>query len=263
MEFKNMTVDENFSNLKNLSDNIDLDRLSKEEENLLIAINSAFNSSQNRLLERSIFLYECIEKEQKLIEYGITKYIDYNIVDNLLDKLNEQVTNDKMIFLCELEEFPRVIPKEVTKKIKWCKENNIFHSYYVLYTDYTERSKRIAKGEIVEKSKDPVLFGVFTKVSKDTKISYLSEKMYIIADWIDEYCDLTLDKLMNISPEVVKDIYSTDEDFIKKEHLEDLNNSEIGKAILERIKDKRKALEHKAKVSNGKNILNKLKRLFN
>jgi hypothetical protein len=39
----------------------------------------------------------------------------------------------------------------------------------------------------VEKAKDPILFGVL----KGTR------NLYFIGDWIDEYCDLTLDKFLS------------------------------------------------------------------
>lgn len=37
-----------------------------------------------------------------------------------------------------------------------------------------------------EKAKDPILFGVIQG----------SRKLYFIGDWIDDYCDLTLEKMM-------------------------------------------------------------------
>jgi hypothetical protein len=40
----------------------------------------------------------------------------------------------------------------------------------------------------VEKAKDPILFGVV----KGTR------NLYYIGDWIDEYCDLTLDKFLSV-----------------------------------------------------------------
>ena len=42
----------------------------------------------------------------------------------------------------------------------------------------TEEEKRIKK--------DPILFGVI----------YGSNKLYYIADWVDEYCDLTWDQVV-------------------------------------------------------------------
>ena len=50
-----------------------------------------------------------------------------------------------------------------------------------------EINSRHKKKEI-EKKKDPVLFGLLAG----------SSKLYFIADFIDEYCDLTFDKLTEI-----------------------------------------------------------------
>ena len=49
-------------------------------------------------------------------------------------------------------------------------------------TDLTEKERE----EI--KSKDPILFGIIQN----------SRKLYFIGDWIDEFCNLTLDKMMEI-----------------------------------------------------------------
>jgi len=260
-DFKNMDADNIFEALKNISEETDVSRLSAEEKNLLLAINSSFESGQARLLEKSLFLYECIEKERYLLSIGINKYINSEHIDILLENLNDNVSNDKMIFLCDLDEFPRIIPKDIVKKIKKIKEKKIFDAYYVLYTDYTKRAKDIAKGNTTNKSKDPILFGVFTKMSKDKNVSFLNEKMYVIADWVDEYCDLTLDKLMSISPDSVHSIYGDEDSLnkIEKEDLERLEETQVGKEILDTIKKSNKDLIIQKSLVKNKTLFDKLK----
>lgn len=59
----------------------------------------------------------------------------------------------------------------------------IFDNYVVLH--YDPEKKGFALTEIEKKSKkDPILFGVM----KGRRI------LYYVGDWIDDYCDLTLDK---------------------------------------------------------------------
>lgn len=58
-----------------------------------------------------------------------------------------------------------------------------------------ERTKK------TEQKRDPILFGVIRG----------SDKLYFIADWIDEYCDLTFEKITSqLSKEIIEN------DFIKE-----------------------------------------------
>ena len=61
---------------------------------------------------------------------------------------------------------------------------------YVIFTDYTGMTERQIKREAREK--DPILFGTF----QDLSTGSIVERFYFIGDWVDEYCDLTLDKLV-------------------------------------------------------------------
>ncbi|EQL11139.1 Uncharacterised protein [Clostridioides difficile] len=62
---------------------------------------------------------------------------------------------------------------------------------YVLFTDYTGKiTKEISKER---RDKDPILFGVFS----DEKSRAIVDRFYYLGDWEDEYCDLTLEKMIN------------------------------------------------------------------
>lgn len=269
MNIENLTADEILTTLKTLVTKTTKDTLSVEEENLLLAINSLNETGQIRLLEKTLFLYECLQKEKLLLEEGFDKYINSDYIDILLEKLNQRETNDKRIFLCDLEEFPRLIPKDVVAKIKWCKDSNIFDDYYVLYTDYTRTSDKIANGkdlgkkeQVNAKSKDPIVFGVFTKHSKDKGLQYLNEKFFYIADWVDEYCDLTLEKIMKVDTEAVKNLYDIERKTISKEDIQNLEGTEIGKAMLEKLNSLDKRVFVKKAQEKNKGILSKLVKVF-
>lgn len=94
--------------------------------------------------------------------------------------------SEKGITLDYLKNFSRPLPFNVSEKIKAVNELEVFDNYVVLYYDpegkiYKETAKEKAK------RKDPILFGVIAG----------SNKLYYIADWIDESCDLTLDKFID------------------------------------------------------------------
>ena len=61
----------------------------------------------------------------------------------------------------------------------------VFDNYVILHFDKTGDATEMTVKE-KEKAKDPILFGV-TKYSR---------KLFYVADWTDEYCDLTLEKFL-------------------------------------------------------------------
>lgn len=66
-----------------------------------------------------------------------------------------------------------------------------FDQLYIVFTDYTGRIERQVSRE--RRGKDPILFGTFQKQSDRTIV----DRFYYLGDWQDEYCDLTLDKMVN------------------------------------------------------------------
>lgn len=93
---------------------------------------------------------------------------------------------EKGIKLEYIKNFTRPIPQNVVDKINHINKLEVFDNYVVLYYDpdgkiYQETAKEEAK------RKDPIIFGLIAG----------SEKLYYIADWVDEYCDLTLEKFID------------------------------------------------------------------
>ena len=93
---------------------------------------------------------------------------------------------EKGLKLSYIENFARPIPEKVIDKLQKANSLEIFDNYVVLYFDpkgkvYKETEEQRAK------RKDPILFGVISG----------SNKLYYVADWIDEYCDLTLEKFVD------------------------------------------------------------------
>lgn len=87
----------------------------------------------------------------------------------------------------------------------------------------------------------------------------MGERVYYIAYWIDEYCDLTLDRLMSVVPDKVHSLYGINN--IELKEIEKLKDSELGKILYTNIK---KELDAKSESKNGlvKNIFDFLKKIF-
>lgn len=85
-----------------------------------------------------------------------------------------------------IKNFTRPMPQDIVDKIAKINQLEVFDNYVVLYYDpYGKIYKETAKEEA--KRKDPIIFGVIAG----------SEKLYYVADWIDEYCDLTLEAFID------------------------------------------------------------------
>lgn len=135
-------------------------------------------SAAKELYARCLYL----EKELKLINLGITKYVKRTDIDDYIDNVA-----DDCVCVIEMKNFDRTIPDEIIDTVS--KSMDIFDEFYVVFTDYTgETRSKVAKEK---RDKDPILFG---NIFIDGKVS---PKMYFIGDWVDDYCDLTLDKMVS------------------------------------------------------------------
>jgi len=87
--------------------------------------------------------------------------------------------------LTYIKNFIKVIPEDITELKQKADMLKIFDNYVILHYDYYGESIEDTKAE-KEKKKDPVLFGVIKGTTN----------LYYIGDWIDDYCDLTLDEII-------------------------------------------------------------------
>jgi hypothetical protein len=114
---------------------------------------------------------------------GLKKYVTEKQVIDFYEKVGQ----DKNLKLTWIKNFGRIIPEEVYKIKKDVDERKIFDNYVILHYDPANNGEKLTKKE-VEKKKDPILFGVIKN----------SRKLYFIADWKDEYCDLTLEEMFKV-----------------------------------------------------------------
>lgn len=234
-DLQKATTKEIFEELKNRIEVNSEDSLNTIEHNLLYNIFKSKDTGQELLLEKMKFLYENLEKEKELLTMGVKHFINKDDLNQIIDQLSK--INDKNILFVELEYYPRVIPQDVLEKLKEVKSRNLFDKYYILYTDFTYKGEKITSGTVEKtektKEKDPILFGAFVKNSSTLKnTKFMGDKLYVIADWEDEYCDLTLDKLMEQMPNVVHEIDKQD---IQK-YLEDAFSNEVTTELEEKPK---------------------------
>ena len=197
-----------------------VNEMNDENLNKLYSISSELlekykKTGQVKAAKKLAFHIKSILKEKEIIDLGITKFVYRDDIENYIDNIAKDVVK-----IIELKNYPREIPDELVETIE--KTKDIFDEMYVLFTDYT--------GEVekkVEKERDPILFGSFI----DRAVDEMSQRMYYLGDWIDEYCDLTLDKLVSqTNKSIVKEISipnDTNELINQLNKIQELNNEEF------------------------------------
>lgn len=152
-----------------------------------------------------------IPREKELVSLGITKAVYRADIATFISK-----HKTRAIKLVTLLDYTRIIPPHAIEMIN--KTKHIFNQFVIVYTDHS-----IQAAMEVKKRTDPILFGVFNEtvpvlsvqeqrtsgivntsyaVSTPNKITVMSDRLYFLADWEDEQCDLTFDQMVREFPKV-------------------------------------------------------------
>ncbi len=171
------------SKVKEISDN----ELNEFYDGCLALVEKYKTTGQTKILNKIKFLVDCTEKEKKLVEMGINKYVYRDDIEDYIDNISKDA-----IKIIEIENYPRDIPDEIVEVV--AKTKDIFDRLYVVFTDYTGKVEKQVEAE--RRRKDPILFGTFQRVGSISDGSQINDRFYYLGDWEDEYCDLTLDKFL-------------------------------------------------------------------
>jgi hypothetical protein len=206
-------------------------------------------TKQDMLLKKLEFSYKILKREIELVkEYNITNCVQYEDL-----KLGIRNVEDKAVKIIELKNYIRDIPDEVVKLLSKLQKNNVFDQYYIVFTDYTHETSKHVERE--RQKKDPILFGAFLDNDDKRSTPDIHERLYFLADWEDEYCNLTYDKLLE---ENVKKGFDINIDLIKditEEEVTDYINS-----FNKKLNDDRFMINRREKPIKSflKTILNKI-----
>jgi hypothetical protein len=205
-EEKVITPSQYFDYLKGAKNTITTEALKNSYDVFLKLAEKYQKIGQVESLKKLCFLADTLVKEEKLIELGITTYVYKDTIEDYIENVA-----DKTVKIVELSRYMREIPDELIDTIERTK--NLFDEFYVVFTDYTGKEER--KIEKEKRDKDPILFGVFKNRTN------VADRFYFLGDWVDEYCDLTLDKMVEqykeangYSPVVTTGIPTTGEELV-------------------------------------------------
>lgn len=155
-------------------------------EPYLVAIKQAKEMGQQALVDKLNESLRINRDESVLYASGYGKKIEEEQMVEFAKK------SEKGINLVYIKNFTRPIPSDIAAKKQAIDKLEVFDNYCVLFYDTTGNmsDKTAIEKEIERKKKaDPILFGMIKN----------SRSLYYVADWTDEYCDLTLAEFLRVS----------------------------------------------------------------
>ena len=183
-EQRELNPSEYFEIVKSRKQTITDDDLLRIYDNCLELLNKYRITGQTAAMRKLLFHLQSIEAEREIVKMGITTFIYRDDIEEYIDNIAKDTVK-----IIELEKYEREIPDEIVTIIEQVKDK--FDQLYILFTDYTGKVERQVEKE--RRQKDPILFGTFQNEQTRTVI----DRFYFLGDWEDEYCDLTLDKMIN------------------------------------------------------------------
>lgn len=164
--------------------------------------------NQRKYVERiepyMIALKQANELGQKALADKLTAEIFNNKYESILyaENFHYKISEEELVYFIKktekgvrldyIENFARPIPKEVAEIKKKADSLLVFDNYCILHYDPELKSYKQTKEDeeaLRRKKSDPILFGMING----------SRNLYYITDWIDEYCNLTLEEFIKVS----------------------------------------------------------------
>lgn len=191
MEEVKMSPQEYFDAIKERKNRITDSQLQAIYDNCMELLNKYNTTGQRKGMEKLLFHLQCIEKERAIVAMGIDTFVYRDDIEFYIDNVASDTVK-----IIDIESYEREIPDEIVAIIAQVKDK--FDQLYIVFTDYTGKVERQVQKE--RREKDPILFGTFQNASTRTVI----DRFYYLGDWVDEHCDLTLDKMVNETKKVGK-----------------------------------------------------------
>lgn len=148
-------------------------------------LENAKANSQIALCEKLEEYVKTLKEELVLSTSKFNKFLEEEDVIKFYNKASKHETLETNLCLTYVKNFVKIIPNDVAELKRQAEDLQVFDNYVILHYDFEGNSVEDTIEE-KEKKKDPILFGIIKG----------SKRLYYIGDWIDEYCDLTLDALI-------------------------------------------------------------------
>ena len=187
VDITDLSPSEYFENLKKMKNEITEEEILQVLDNCLKLMETPKKLGQKKMVKKIYEQSQILIRELQVVQAGFQSYILRDDIIYYIDKIAK-----KTVKIIELENYEREIPEDVAEKVMDAQERGLFDEFFIVFTDYTGEAERTVSKE--NRDKDPILFGVIHHPDKDR---VPTNRLYYIADWVDEYCDLTLEELCN------------------------------------------------------------------
>ena len=144
------------------------------------AIKDARSMGQTALAEELEARSAVVETEAVLFAAGYKGYIQEETLIDFAQKCERGLRLDWV------QNFTRLIPHSVRVLKTKMDALQVFDNYVLLHYDPDSKGRALTSAEVAKK-RDPILFGVIKG----------SRRLYHVASWKDEYCDLTFGDLID------------------------------------------------------------------
>ena len=161
---------------------------------VVLAMKSKANG-QTALYEELTSTIAKTSVEARLVEAGFGTYLDKKAVSHFTARTGGG--NDG-INMTPIKNFGRPIPDGAALLLKKARESGLFSGFNVLHAGMA--MIKTAAEKIREK--DPIIFGL---------VEAHPDRLYVIADWVDEFCHLTLSELL-VHPEFAGSLQNVEVD---------------------------------------------------
>lgn len=190
----NLTPSQYFKKIKELQDSITTESLNETISLSLEILDKLRKTGQKALAEKLMKKVAMLIKEKNASLLGYTDIIKTNDLYVWIHEIETAEREGKKVSaikVAALEDYMRVIPSDVVDKVS--KAKSVFDKFYIVFTDYTGETERHI--EQTKQDKDPIIFGAFLTERDNGRVGP-SDHLFFIADWEDEYCNLTLTQLI-------------------------------------------------------------------
>lgn len=176
---RRMPIEQFFKSVKNGVEELEL--VEHRMQGYLAAIVQAKANGQTALAEQLEAGVEGVRTETQLVAMKKVKFIEEAQLVEFVKKTKKGLRLDWV------SNFTRVIPETVVKAKREADERHVFDNYVVLHFDPKKKAWAETAAE-KKRRKDPILFGVIKG----------RRRLYFVADWVDEFCDLTFDQVADV-----------------------------------------------------------------
>lgn len=167
--------------------------LNREEYDIIIdttlkMLKKTKATGQTAMAKELTHQLELALKELDAAKDGFDIFVNRKDIERYVEKVEE-----KSVKIIELSKYERDIPDDIMDKLELARKH--FDEIYIVFTDYTKKeTKKVAKER---RDKDPIMFGAFhNKDEKDKNNIYVEDRLFFIADWVEDKCDLTLEQIV-------------------------------------------------------------------